>query len=276
MLKISVMTAADTAFATEMAQAEKWGNVEDDFRRLIAFEPDGCFVAWKDNERIGMVTTTSYDHLAFIGSLIVRWSNRGKGVGQALMRHAIDYLARKNISTVEIDAVFEGVSLYSRLGFRDKYLSLRFRCNSRWGENSPPPCSPEMVHEIIEFDRNCTVLNRERMLRRYFEDLGDLIHVIKNDRVSSYAIIRPRLGGYFDIGPMVAADSSAARKLLGPILETYGPKGLAIGVPAVNTDAVELVVNNGFQYQPPSLRMYLGDRLDYEKNIYGIFSPEKG
>ncbi len=78
------------------------------------------------------------------------------------------------------------------------------------------------------------------------------------------------------MGPLVARNSDAAGLLLESIMTEYEEKVLAIGVPEVNDGAVRLLVSKGFDYVEPSLRMYLGERRDYEANVYGIVAAEKG
>ena len=80
-ISMSIMTESDIAFAIEMTDREKWGYLQEDFRRLIYFEPGGCFVARTHGKNIGMVTTTSYRDYAFLGCLIVREEFRGAGIG---------------------------------------------------------------------------------------------------------------------------------------------------------------------------------------------------
>ena len=126
LLRITEMKKDDVKFALKLTRIERWSYNEDDFRRLIIFEPEGCFIASKNEKRIGMVTTTSYEDYAFLGCLIVLKGERGKGIGTKLMGHAINYLNGKGVKTVELDGVFPAVSMYRRLGFKDKYLSLRF------------------------------------------------------------------------------------------------------------------------------------------------------
>lgn len=120
------MMEDDIKFATKLTLYEKWGYKEKDLRRLIYFEPEGCFIAWKNEERVGMVTTTSYGDYAFLGCLIVRKEERGGELGTKLMEHAINVLKKKGVKTIELDGVFPAVSLYRRLKLKDKYLSLRF------------------------------------------------------------------------------------------------------------------------------------------------------
>jgi ribosomal protein S18 acetylase RimI-like enzyme len=164
MIRISIMTGADIAFALEMTDIEKWGYLQDDFRRLICFEPGGCFVAWKGDRRVGMITTTSYDDYAFLGCLIVPEEQRGQGIGESLMKHAVNYLQNRGVKTIELDGVFAAAPLYRRLGFRDKYLSLRFKRSAGKEAGDVPARSPISVDEIIAFDRRMTGLNRERVI----------------------------------------------------------------------------------------------------------------
>ncbi len=59
-------------------------------------------------------------------------------------------------------------------------------------------------------------------------------------------------------------------------MASYAGETLTIGVPETNQDAVLMLLENGFQYTEPSLRMYLGERRDYKGGVYGIIAPEKG
>lgn len=178
MLTISVMTRADVGFATGLATGEEWGYLEEDFRRLMHFEPEGCFVAWMDEERVGIVTTTSYGDYAFLGSLIVRKTVRGRGIGEALLNHAINHLTRRGVRTMELDGVFPAASQYMRLGFRDKYLSLRFEGQGGEQEDEALPYSPEMAENIVSFDGAKTGLSRERIVKKLLEEFGDSVHVM--------------------------------------------------------------------------------------------------
>ncbi len=277
MLTISVMTEADTRFATKLATQEEWGYLEEDFRRLMHFEPEGCFVAWQDNERVGIVTTTSYGDYAFLGSLIVSKAERGRGIGESLLKCGIHYLMGGGAKTVELDGVFPAVSLYKRLGFRDKYLSLRFEGDGgQNGNDEVLPYGPEMADEIVGFDKQETGLSRKRILGRLLEEFGDSVYLVGRKGVAGYAIVRPRAGGHFTVGPWLAEDRKVAELLLRSITDKYTGKVLTIGVPEINRDAVHMLLGQGFHYVEPSLRMYLGEAMNCERNVYGIIAPEKG
>lgn len=276
MLAIGVMTEADVGYATQLATEEKWGHLEEDFRRLLHLEPEGCFVAWRAEDRVGIVTTTSCGDYAFLGSLIVSKRARGRGIGEALLKHAMTYLIGRDVTTIELDGVFPAASLYRRLGFRDKYLSLRFKGEGTKRAAEALPYGPELAEDIVSFDRAKTGLSRERIVGRFVKEFGDSVHVVKRGKLAGYAVVRPRAGGDLGIGPWIAEDQDVAGLLLQSILSKHEGRVLTIGVPEINRDAVRMLLNEGFNYTEPSLRMYWGDGRDYEKNVYAIVSPEKG
>jgi predicted N-acetyltransferase YhbS len=278
MTKIKIMKTSDITFCKGLTDIEQWGYVEEDFRRLIDYEPKGCFIAWRGDEQVGMITTTSYGTYAFLGSLIVRNDARRKGIGLRLMKRALAYLTKKGSTTIELDGVFPAVTLYRSLGFNDKYLSLRFMkmTTAHHTEKSTSHTSQENVDDIVYFDRVKTGLDRAKVLERLFNDLPHSAYTITEKDMKAYALIRPRAGDVLMIGPLIAEHRTFAGMLLSKIVRIYSHKTLIIGVPAVNSDAVALIIKHGFIYKQPSLRMYRGKKMNYERNIYGILSPEKG
>ncbi|UCG93025.1 MAG: GNAT family N-acetyltransferase [candidate division WOR-3 bacterium] len=278
MTKIKIMKTSDITFCKGLTDIEQWGYVEDDFKRLIDYEPNGCFIAQRGDEKVGMITTTSYGTYAFLGSLIVRNDARRKGIGLRLMKRALYYLTKKGSTTIELDGVFPAVMLYQRLGFKDKYLSLRFikTATVRHKKKSTSHTPQEKISNIVYFDRAKTGLDRAKILERLLNDLPHSVFTIREKDMKAYALIRPRAGDVLMIGPLVSEHTVFAEKLLSKIVRIYSHKTLIIGVPAVNSDAVDMMIRYGFIYKQPSLRMYRGIRMNYERHIYGILSPEKG
>jgi len=271
-----LMTSADIGFAQRLTAAERWGYLKRDFEDLIAFEPGGCFVARAGERRVGIVTSTSYGTYAFVGSLIVEESHRNTGIGKRLLEHAIAYLQGKGVRTIELDGVFRAASLYRRLGFKDKYLSLRFFRPPTGRAAAGKAMLREGPDDILEFDLMRTGIRRERIIRHYFKHFGESAFILMDDGVRAYAFARPRGGGDMGIGPFVAEDDRAAERLISEIERKYSEVGVSIGVPEDKRSMVELLKHLGFQYRAPSLRMYRGDRKAYENHVYGILSPEKG
>jgi ribosomal protein S18 acetylase RimI-like enzyme len=275
-INISVMTEKDFDFAVEMTDCERWGYLRSDFEKLTAFEPEGCFVARCEGQPAGIITSTSYDDYAFVGTLIVKETQRNKKIGEKLLSHVIIYLENKGVETVELDGVFPAVSLYRRLGFKDKYLSLRFFRSPAPLKHISENLSPDPSKEIIAFDRRLTGIERQRLLERYLKEYRDSVFTIRAEKLAAYAFVRPRAGGLRTIGPMVAGNEEAAGKLIQDLVSKYAGTGLTMGVTEDNRPMVKLLYELGFCYKAPSLRMYRGKKKEYEKNIYGILSPEKG
>ncbi|MDD4051310.1 MAG: GNAT family N-acetyltransferase [candidate division Zixibacteria bacterium] len=277
MPEIRIMTENDFDFAVEMTEREQWFHQRHDFQRLTAFEPRGCFIAWENDDRVGMVCSTSQQAYAFLSCLIVKEGHRGQRIGEALMRHAIDYQRARGAETIELDGVIPALPLYRRLGFRDKYLSLRFRRPPDTDSPAPVATATSMTMEaLVDYDHRRTGLNRGRILSRFYDEFADFLFAVQANSLGGYAFVRPRANDSMAIGPLVADSPAIAGSILPSIIKSWGHKTLAIGVPEINRESVSLVLQHGFLYTEPSLRMYLGKQLSYERSVFAILSPEKG
>jgi hypothetical protein len=208
-----------------------------------------------------------------MGNLIVADGYRGQGIGKRLMNSGIDFLRSKGVKTIELDGDYPAVDLYRKLGFKDKYLSLRFIRPA--AKNSDIKESDEItdIENLVSLDQELTGINRGRFLRAFFADHNSEISIKSN---KAYAVVRARTGGFSWIGPVLSPSSKTVAKIISKILNYYGGRPLKAGVPEINRAAVQIMLDCGFVYSPPSLRMYLGKRIDYEKNIYGIISGDIG
>lgn len=278
---ICIMTAADIAFAVSLTDRESWGNISADFERLIALEPNGCFIAREKGERVGMISTTTYGDYAFVGSLIVLPDRRSRGIGEALMRHAVEHLQSIGIACIELDATFPAAPLYRRIGFRDKYLSLRFlrpAGNDSASDSPPAPVGniDHLIDTVPDIDKRLTGLDRSRVLTRLVTEYPESVFAKASPVPGGYAIAYPRSGNRVSIGPLVAADDSTAEYILDRIIGSYASRDIGVGMPETQLSASDMLRKRGFLYQPPSLRMYRGQRRRYEDHIYAIVSAEKG
>jgi GNAT superfamily N-acetyltransferase len=278
---IRIMDAADIDFAVSLTDREGWGNVADDFERLMALEPNGCFIARERGERVGMISTTTYGDHAFIGSLIVLPDRRGRGIGEALMRRALKHLQSGDIACIELDATFLAAPLYRRIGFKDTHPSLRFFRPAE--ENSTVDSPPALVADVdrligtvTDIDKRLTGLDRSRVLARLVTEFSGSVFIGTSPAPVGYAIAYPRSGNRINIGPLVAADDSTAEYILDTIIGSFASLDIGVGVPEIQSSASGILRKRGFLYQPPSLRMYLGQRRHYEDHVYAIVSAEKG
>ena len=72
---------SDIPAAMQLKEAAGWNQTEDDWRRLLMLEPNGCFAAIKDGRLVGTTTTTTYGNdLAWIGMVLVDPQYRRQGI----------------------------------------------------------------------------------------------------------------------------------------------------------------------------------------------------
>lgn len=274
-LLIAPMTRDDVPFAMELADHEGWGHVPCEYERKILLDPVGSFVGRIDGVKAGIITTVRYGTYGFLGNLIVREQYRQDRVGERLMRHAIQYLQTQKVKTIELDGVLAAVSLYRRLGFKDKYLSVRMFRPAGEKREVPAPILKPRAASAFALDKRLTGIVRKHLLEGMLADTPGCL-ITHGIPVIGYAMVRPRGGGLHAMGPVVAEDRKVAERLLTTILGLYSEKRLWIGVLEPHYRMVQFLVDHGFQYSPPSLRMYSGPRLDYEDHMYGICGPGVG
>ena len=108
-------------------QARKLDAVADDCRA----QPDGVFVAEDAGTVVGYVTTR-LNRAALIGwipNLAVDPAHQGKGLGRALLLHALDFFRASGMQVAKIETLEQnpiGQSLYPSLGFQEVARQIHF------------------------------------------------------------------------------------------------------------------------------------------------------
>lgn len=201
---------------------------------------------------------------------------RGIKMGEKLMIAGIEHLKKRGSITIELDSVFPAAPLYRRLGFKDRYISFRFRRESMSGESALHIFASSMTDEIIEFDQVMTGLNRTRYLKRFCSEFPDSIYIMKEGGIRAYAIARERKGGSLLIGPLVAENCIIAERLFLSIMHANPENVISIGVLEPQAEFIAFLRGMGFIHTIPALRMYHGKLRHYDRNIFGIMAAEKG
>src|SRR5438552_875414 len=99
MTHVRPMTAADLPLGLRLSHQAGWNQTEADWKRLFACQPDGCFVAEWDGTPVGTTTTAIFGEVAWVAMVLVDEAARGRGVGTALVGHALEFLDRRRIPT---------------------------------------------------------------------------------------------------------------------------------------------------------------------------------
>jgi len=276
MTDIRHMTFDNLSQVFEIVDSMHWGYYDYDIKRMISSDPEGNYVAHEDNNIVGINFSSRADDFAFIGPVIVNDQYRGKKIGEKLMVAAIDHLKSLNVKTIELDAVFPAAPLYRRLGFNDKYFSNRMRKVLDYPKQTIQKFDKSQTSELIDFNTKLTGLKRYTHLEKFCEEFSDSIYLIHDGAIKAYGLVRPRTGDMFWLGPMVAESDKIAITLFEQICGEYAGQTLALGVLETQRSLIKYLRNHNFIHTIPALRMYLGERWDYDKNYFAILAPEKG
>src|SRR6267143_2519540 len=132
--RVRTLDRGDIDAAIALTNLENWGYTQADFLRLLTLSPQGCFVAEANGRVVGVLTTTSYGGLAFLGAVIVSPELRGKGVGKLMMEATLEHLRSTGVRTVRLNAYLNAIPFYERLGFQREYEVVRWHGPSRSGD----------------------------------------------------------------------------------------------------------------------------------------------
>ena len=169
MIQVRIMTEANVPLGMRLKAANGWNQTEADWRRYLGMQPDGCFVAELDGKPVGTVTTCVFGPVAWIAMVLVDADHRGRGVGKALMGHALDFLERQGVRSVRLDATPLGQPLYEKQGFVAEYALLRYEGVLPHGKEmaNVEPLLPDHLENALLLDRAVTQTDRRKLLQRW-------------------------------------------------------------------------------------------------------------
>ena len=224
-----------------------WNQLPADWERLIALEPEGCFVARYDGRDVGTATVTAYQkRFGWVGMVLVHPDMRRKGIGTMLLRHGIRYLERKDVTAVKLDATAAGKQLYLTLGFADEYLLERRQGR---GETVDSPADPSIVStrsalsgvldRLCEYDGPVFGADRSRVLRRLIAEpeVQSAVAVDSYGAIRGYIMVRYGSSRHY-IGPWVADNADVGRALWRWALSRIPGEPFFVDVCLANPDAL--------------------------------------
>ncbi len=147
------MTQDDIPEAMRLKEIAGWNQTTADWQRFLFASPDGCFTAEYEGRVIGTVTTIVYeDRFAWIAQLLVDPEHRGRGIGTALLKCAIEYLDSQNVACMKLDATPQGKPLYLKLGFVPEYEIERWTLKRQVDKELPHEAAAR-IDDVVRFDR---------------------------------------------------------------------------------------------------------------------------
>ena len=288
-LRIRPMTGADVTFADSLRVHAGWNQTPADWERLLAMEPDGCFIAEWNGVPAGTATTTVYGkELAWIGMVLVHPDLRRRGIGQALLKGCIDHLHGRGVRCIKLDATPLGQPVYEGLGFESE------RTLTRWERSGLPIYSEDSstkLHLRYWQDGDAVSVNRLDTMA-FGVSRGQLLealakqsyrHVVaesESGEVVGYGLMRQGSRALY-LGPVVAESPNTGIQLFQTlVVENNGQARDAIywDIPDRNAAAVEWAMAHGFTVQRTLTRMHLGENAAPGDDLkqFAISGPEMG
>jgi GNAT superfamily N-acetyltransferase len=241
MAGIRLMTGDDLAAGMRLKSQAGWNQVEADWQRFLAMQPDGCFVAECDGAVVGTTVACVFDNVAWLAMVLVETAHRGRGIGTALVRHALEFIDRLGVRSVRLDATALGRPVYEKLGFAAQYELARYEGvlppETSTGESQVEAACPEEYERICALDRAIAGADRRTFLMRLFEESPDDVRVMKRrENIHGYVAVR-RGSGAVQVGPCIA-EPDAGAVLLRDAARRYGGTRVFVDVPLGNETAV--------------------------------------
>ena len=275
------MTAADLPFILRLKGEAGWNQTENDIRRCLALAPDGCFVAEYDANPAGTAAALVMGRVGWIAMVLVDPRLRRRGIGEALMRRALQSLDACDVHTVRLDATPMGQGIYARLGFVADSLVARYTGIAALP--SGPPFEGLRAYTgtdfaaIVDLDRAATGMDRRELYRRLLADNPGVTCVA--ERGGCFAgFVTTRTGAQAtQVGPCMATDPSAGRDLLADALRRQTGRNVFVDVPVGNADGARVAAAAGLTVQRHLTRMVKGPpSVARPELIWSTFGPEKG
>lgn len=278
MIHVRLMTRCDLPLGMRLKEQAGWNQTEADWLRQLDLEPAGCFVAEWDGIARGTACTCVFGSVAWIATLLVDEPFRRRGIGTALLKHALEYLDRRAIRTVRLDATPLGQSLYERLGFVPQFPLARFE-----GVLPPSPAMdgvrslrPEEAMDILGFDQRVTATERGKLLIRLVMERPETLRAVhQSGRLAGFLMSRPGACAT-QIGPCLA-EPAAGALLLADAWHRYAGQRVYVDIPTQNTLAMAVAQAHGLTIQRQLLRMCRGPAVVEDvSRLWASFGPEKG
>jgi len=269
-INIRLLFESDIPAAMQLKEAAGWNQTEEDWRRLLALEPNGCFAAVKDGRLVGTTTTTTYaNDLAWIGMVLVDPQEQRQGIATKLMNVALDYLNGK-VATVKLDATAQGKPVYEKFGFQVESLVERWSGTAK-ARNAETP-QDYAVRDLLALDRIAFNADGSKLIEALIHD-ACAPPVVLGD---GYALARRGSNADY-IGPVVATSPQHVESLLDQVLSELPGRRVYIDFNTECGAATSVLSDRGFVKERDLIRMSAGANAEKTSPfVIAIAGPETG
>ena len=275
-IDIRLLFESDIPAAMQLKDAAGWNQTEEDWRRLLTLEPNGCFAAVKDGRLVGTTTTTTYSNdLAWIGMVLVDPQQRRQGIATQLMNVALDYLKDK-VATVKLDATALGKPVYERFGFRVESVFERWSGISN--AESAEKTDRDGIHNLLALDRVAFAADRSKLIEKLIDDacVPPVLLRAPEGALNGYALARKGTKADY-VGPVVTKNPQHVESLLDQVLSELQGRRIYIDLNTECGVTTSVLSERGFVKERDLIRMSAGARPEKTSPfVIAIAGPETG
>jgi len=279
-IEIRLLLESDIPAAMQLKETAGWNQTEEDWRRLLMLESNGCFGAIKDGSLVGTTTTTTYDNnLGWIGMVLVQPQNRRLGIATTLMRTALNYLNGR-VSTIKLDATHAGRPVYEQFGFQVESLIERWigMSNSKTCEPQNRAVDSDTRRDLLELDRRAFSADRTNLINALIDEasVSPVIRRSSEGVLSGYVLARRGTKADY-VGPMVTIVQEQAGSLLDQMLDQLNGRRVYIDFNKACNINSSVLSDRGFVKERDLIRMRCGlVSKTTSPFVVGIAGPEVG
>lgn len=276
MYKIKTASLADMDFLVGLAKNEGWDPGLCDAKSFFAADNKGFFIGELDGKPISCISAVKYSDYGFIGFYIVEEEFRGRGYGNQIWQHALNYLNGANIG---LDGVVTQIANYKKFGFELAHANARYlgRISENFIDGNIINASFVDFEALCEYDKTHFGADRRNFLKEwiYKEESSSLCY-IEHDSIKGFATVRKTFGGY-KVGPLFAQNEQIAQSLLVALSSKIQGAEFFLDINEEFMPAVKLVNHYGMRRVFETKRMYTKQQ-PWAKwdEVYGITSFELG
>ncbi|MGE5645295.1 MAG: GNAT family N-acetyltransferase [Acidobacteriota bacterium] len=239
--------AGDLPGLMRLKESASWNQTADDFHRMLAIEPEGCFAIECEGTLAACTTAVRYGkELAWIGMVLTLPEFRGRGLARRLVEHALEYCRAGGVRWTKLDATDMGAPLYRKLGFEPECAI------ERWLRPAGPAPAPARAVKSgapdLALDCRAFGADRSALLSALAAEGG--VSVAGGGYAMGRAGSKAR---YF--GPCVSPSPEAVRELLAAFLAAHPGEPVFWDLLPENEAAAALATEFGFAPVRKLLRM---------------------
>jgi predicted N-acetyltransferase YhbS len=284
--RLRQMTAADIDPVSAAIRRDGWGDRREWFRFAVPHPRCTVFAAEVDGEVVGTGVATHNGPVAWIGTIWVASSWRGRGLGTALTEAPIEAATAAGAQTLVLVATELGRPLYERLGFEVQTWYVTVEAPGRQGgagshategataASRIRPFAASDLPAMFALDRAATGEDRAHLLEAIATPDGTRVVTDTATGDVRGFLVRAPWGG----GATIAPDADDALRLLEGRRDTYPfDRKVRAGTLADNEAGLARLAAAGWTEAWRAPRLIRGAPLEWDPTaIWGQFNHALG